>query len=174
MPLYRKYSSVASGTAFPSAPASNNEFRRTDRGMDYYYDGTRWLSKQLFELPLANQGATIPYTASGAVRSNNPHNGNDSLFATRLHVSHFVQSASPSTANSFSMQLSAVESTNSAINLGSAISTTGATQNSWQAQSSTIGVVVGSTVTHFNLAFNETGIADAFIHASLEYRLVGS
>lgn len=36
------------GTAFPSSPAPGQRFFRSDRGLEYYWDGTRWLSTQLF------------------------------------------------------------------------------------------------------------------------------
>lgn len=38
----------AAGTSFPLSPGTNDRFYRTDRGLEYYYDGTRWLSTQLF------------------------------------------------------------------------------------------------------------------------------
>jgi hypothetical protein len=36
-------SASGSGTSFPSAPITNQRFYRTDHGMGYYWDGTRWL-----------------------------------------------------------------------------------------------------------------------------------
>lgn len=39
----------ASGTSFPGGPATNDFFFRTDRGLLYYYDGTRWLTVTLYE-----------------------------------------------------------------------------------------------------------------------------
>lgn len=42
------------GIAFPSIPSVNDKFYRTDRNILYYYDGTRWLSVQIFEHHLAD------------------------------------------------------------------------------------------------------------------------
>jgi hypothetical protein len=39
-----------SGTGFPTA-AAGDRFWRTDRGLEYYYDGTRWLTTTLFTIP---------------------------------------------------------------------------------------------------------------------------
>lgn len=39
---------AAEGTAFPASPATNDRFFRTDRGIEYYYDGTRWVSITLY------------------------------------------------------------------------------------------------------------------------------
>jgi hypothetical protein len=42
-----------SGAAFPGSPAANQRFFRTDLGMEFYWNGTRWLSMQVFEANLA-------------------------------------------------------------------------------------------------------------------------
>lgn len=38
------------GTSFPGTPATNDRYFRTDRGLEYFYDGTRWLTTELFEI----------------------------------------------------------------------------------------------------------------------------
>jgi hypothetical protein len=42
-----------SGTSMPGGPATNQRVTRTDLGLDFYYDGTRWLSTTLYTLQLA-------------------------------------------------------------------------------------------------------------------------
>lgn len=37
-----------SGTAFPVSPSTGDRFRRTDQDLEYFYDGTRWLSTNVF------------------------------------------------------------------------------------------------------------------------------
>lgn len=37
------------GTSFPSSPITKDTYYRSDLGMWFFYDGTRWLSMQLFE-----------------------------------------------------------------------------------------------------------------------------
>lgn len=52
---------VATGTSMPGSPATNDRIFRTDLGMEFYYDGTRWLSTSLFREPcatIANLAAT--------------------------------------------------------------------------------------------------------------------
>lgn len=47
------------GTSFPGSPATNDRYWRTDLAMEFYYDGTRWLSTQIFEKQmLPHNGAT--------------------------------------------------------------------------------------------------------------------
>ncbi len=38
------------GSSFPGSPAKNDRFFRTDLGLEFYYDGTRWLTTQLFRV----------------------------------------------------------------------------------------------------------------------------
>jgi hypothetical protein len=41
---------IPSGTSFPGSPTNNDLFYRTDRDLIYFYDGTRWLTTQMFTL----------------------------------------------------------------------------------------------------------------------------
>ena len=40
------------GTSFPVSPATGDRYFRTDRGLEYYYDGTRWLTVTEYRMPL--------------------------------------------------------------------------------------------------------------------------
>lgn len=46
------------GTSFPGSPATNDRYFRTDLGMEFYYDGTRWLSTQLGQLIVSPHDGT--------------------------------------------------------------------------------------------------------------------
>jgi hypothetical protein len=50
---------VASGNSFPGSPNLYDRFYRTDRGIDYYYDGARWLSMPLLPLGINGVGGTV-------------------------------------------------------------------------------------------------------------------
>lgn len=50
-------SASTSGTAFPGSPANNDRFYRTDRDLEYFYDGTQWLTTQLLTVPITNSTA---------------------------------------------------------------------------------------------------------------------
>lgn len=57
---------VAEGTSFPGSPAAGDKFYRTDRKFQYEYDGTRWLTSDLFSLNQNILGVstdTISYAA---------------------------------------------------------------------------------------------------------------
>jgi hypothetical protein len=68
------YVSRTSGTAFPGSPTTGNFFYRTDRNIEYYYDGTRWLSTQVHFVPIPNTDFLLPRTATtlGMCRAANP------------------------------------------------------------------------------------------------------
>lgn len=57
---------ITSGTSFPGSPASGDLCFRTDRGILYFYDGTRWLSVQLYQTHISVQTALAPYSAGGS------------------------------------------------------------------------------------------------------------
>lgn len=48
------------GTSFPSNPETNARFFRIDLGLEFYYDGSRWLTTTLYREPLAIQDALLP------------------------------------------------------------------------------------------------------------------
>jgi len=51
-----------SGASFPLSPGLNDRFWRTDLGIEFYYDGTRWLSIQRILIPISNtEHVPFPY-----------------------------------------------------------------------------------------------------------------
>jgi hypothetical protein len=55
------------GTSFPASPVTNDQYFRTDLGLWFRYNGTRWLSTELFQVDFAS---TSPATALAATTSN--------------------------------------------------------------------------------------------------------
>src|SRR5689334_21629200 len=51
------------GTAFPSSPAVNWRFFRTDLGFACYYDGAQWLSAHEYALQSVPYTPTVPSAA---------------------------------------------------------------------------------------------------------------
>jgi hypothetical protein len=60
------HAAETSGSSFPAQPAYGNDrpFYRTDLGMEFYYDGTRWLSTQIFEV---NVSVVVGQAATAAI-----------------------------------------------------------------------------------------------------------
>ena len=76
---------LPSGTSFPGSPANNDLFYRTDYDMLFFYDGTRWLSTNLFTdqnlgtlftntTTLGDLRSAISATASTVLRMLAPYN----------------------------------------------------------------------------------------------------
>lgn len=53
-----------SGTAFPGSPATNDLFFRTDRGLLYYYDGSRWLTVSEYSMTVPPYTSFPPWSAT--------------------------------------------------------------------------------------------------------------
>ena len=57
---------VVTGTGFPGSPTTGQRYRRSDLDyMVFFYDGTRWLTEQLFEADLSTYGFSHTASASG-------------------------------------------------------------------------------------------------------------
>ena len=79
---------VACGTAFPGTPSSGDRFYRTDRAIEYYYDGTRWLSVALYATTLPAVSATA--TANGSPIATNPFAGTYDIYVTNAVLSYII------------------------------------------------------------------------------------
>jgi hypothetical protein len=65
-----------SGTSFPGSVVTGDRYWRTDLAMEFYYDGTRWVTTQLFTLPVEPWnialGTGVAATQSGSRRASVP------------------------------------------------------------------------------------------------------
>jgi hypothetical protein len=52
------------GTSFPGSPSTNDKYYRTDRNLLYYYDGTRWLTTEVFCIELKREEVALAWPAS--------------------------------------------------------------------------------------------------------------
>lgn len=90
-------------TVFPTSPISNDLYYRTDLDLWFFYDGTRWLTTQLFSHPFhkRDDGGGIPTgdyfigTAGpgpgASARADLPlYSGFTDLWAEELHIGFFV------------------------------------------------------------------------------------
>ena len=65
-----------SGTSFPASKATGDRYWRTDLGMEFYWDGTRWVTTTLYSVPVATQTLAMTvggYSASTTLRVADPH-----------------------------------------------------------------------------------------------------
>ena len=55
-----------SGTSFPGSPATNRRVFRTDLGIEFFYNGTRWLSVDLYSMVLEKYNLTFAQPQASA------------------------------------------------------------------------------------------------------------
>lgn len=165
-----KFAGIGSGTSFPGSPATGDRFWRSDRNILYFYDGTRWLSTQVFVYPIVSPSALMPFTTSQEYYAVNPHWGEYDIYALKGKVTS--SNSLTTAANYFTFQFRTWEGA-SASSLGSTVNGQNDTQSAFVNHDVTINAVVASTVEALSLQFTETGTASAFILAALQYRLVG-
>lgn len=161
---------AAAGTSFPGSPATNDRYFRTDRGIEYYYDGTRWLSTHLVVHAIATQDALTPQTSTQDLRSPNPGAGLYAIYVERLIVASFLTTTTAS--NYFTYQLKSLLGS-TATNLGGTVTNQSTTINTHVQLPLNIGVVVASTEATISVTATETGTASCFHTYCILFRWVG-
>lgn len=80
---------------FPATPILNERVFRTDRGIEYYWDGERWLSTHLYALDLNNSDALNPVSATtlGAWHAANPFANLYDLYLEEAVFTSYLTSA---------------------------------------------------------------------------------
>lgn len=164
---------LAAGTSFPGSPATGNRFYRTDRNIEYFYDGTQWLSTQLFVLfPSPETSATNGITAStGSQRVGNPWAGLYDIYVETFQASTILTNGTTGT-NYYTLQAQTGDGASTA-SLGSSTSTQNDTQNARTLHRVTINTVVSSAVETLEVLITESGVATLFLMPTFTYRLVG-
>lgn len=157
---------VASGASFPGSPASGDRFYRTDRNIEYFYDGTRWLSTQIHSASLGRQdifGLTVTTVDGRAVA--NVFSGLYSVFVEDVVFEYFQTAAGNWTYN-FETVDGATRTT--------IATTTQSTASAHTAVRVACNTLAASTVEYFNLSLVEnSGTATVYPLVAFTYRLVG-
>lgn len=167
---------LASGTSFPGSPATNDRFYRTDLHVQFFYDGTRWLSDgPPMVCAVSMQDALNPLGATGASdRQGNPHYNTYDIYVETFTLNYYLLAASTNT-NYITARLQTRSGAGGAVSLGAAdISTQNDAQNQALAKSSAINAVVAKTVQWFQTLYTEVGAQTFVVSSSFTYRLVGS
>jgi len=164
--------SVNAGTSFPVSPTTNDQFFRTDRGLLYYWDGTRWLTVQVYKKSLIPK--TLPdYTANGtflyAVAED----------ATNFWVTDAVILSRISTAgdasNYWTFDLQSIDNTGGGVVATLATRNTQADSTVFHDNRVTIGALFGTAATWMILKGTKTGAPGniQWLTCEVNYRLVG-
>lgn len=162
-----------SGTAFPTAPATGDRFRRTDRNLEYSYDGTRWLSAGTYVLPIAMQDSVNPSSAAGLTqRVANPGSLSYDIYVEQF-VFNSLNTVATSSANFYWGGLVARPSTGSSVTVGSSLSSSGDAQNQWVSHRTQPNTVISSSSPGIEASYTTTGSPQSYLSSVIEYRRVG-
>lgn len=158
--------SIPSGVAFPGTPGDNDHFIRTDRDIEYYYDGTRWLSAKLHSFTWSLNAAAI--SADTTVYTNVPYQGVYSLWLVRFEGVMFR-----SAAGEWDLLFQSI----TAANVTSVVLTldgNGDTSANWVNHGTDIGAVLDTNARALAVTQDEiSGTATLLSGATVWYRLIG-
>jgi hypothetical protein len=160
---------IKKGTSFPSSPATNQIFFRTDRGLMYFYNGTYWLTTEEYpaSLPL---GATLQGTSTVEYLIWTTDLGVNGAYITR--VACYTQTTQ-SAGNYVTWTLYSASPTSSFTSYGS-FSTSGDVSNNLTAHSITVNTVLHSGDPQYQIYGAKTGSPTAInIFGTVFYRLIG-
>lgn len=154
------------GTSFPGSPATGTRFTRTDRNIEYFYDGTRWLSTQEHQLVLPSL-ANVTATATGTSVVN-PYAGRSDIYVTAAVFTNLLVGTGNWTAKVIIGTTGGGSSDLTNANSGAF------TNTALAAVPVTVNTLVSSAVHSMALTLTEnSGTAAAYSFAAVIYRLVG-
>jgi hypothetical protein len=178
-----------SGTAFPAGPSTNQRFTRTDLGMDFYYDGTRWLSTQLFTLEgipgstgtsgeMAAGGVDLAATTTsgaGVIPVPSLQGGSD-IYLVNYVATFFVNGGTAlSASHKWAIGIQGINSAGGSSGIEGTLTIDSGSSSVYRTQSLTLGAVKSATVIYWRLDATKTGTPGNFRCASvLTYRLVAT
>lgn len=163
-----------SGTSFPTA-ATGDRYWRTDLGMEFYYDGTRWLSTQLNQIQLVNTDALLALTATGALRAVKPVwgvTGND-IWVEDFQAWFFVGSGA--SALSASHKWVGVLTRTGGTGIGTINIDSGASNAHRQSSIVAVDALLGGTTFELQVIWTKTGTPGGlFVQCAVSYRYVAT
>lgn len=158
---------VPNGTTFPTGPSTNDRFYRTDRAQSYYFDGTRWLTEQVFVVTLGDD--TVPRTANYDFSVAIGLEPDADILVTRWSVVH--RTGSPQNGSNYWTYTLYRDFTFTSIDT---FSTSAFAADTWFRTTRAVLHLVGSSDVLFTMRAVKTGApASGVALVQVEYRKVG-
>lgn len=164
---------LASGTAFPGSPTADDLFYRTDRNLIYFYDGTRWLTINEYDMGIGGINTAGALAATGTV-SRYPVRQDYGIFLVRWAVVTFV--ATTNTGSAFwTPALERRTAANASTTIASFSTGTGPdTVDNWVNHDQTINAVLDSSARQLQVFSTKTSTPGTLIVVgTVVYRLIG-
>lgn len=173
MPAAPTYTSNkwTTGTSMPGGPATNDRVTRTDLGLDFYWDGTRWVSTTLYRLDISTS-----VKLQGTVAGNYAPTGMMATWDADFHI-YFVkwyQSWYSPTNNGSNYWTFTFANGDSGASIAS-FNTSALSGGSWQQVITTINAVLASGTFTTCLNIVATGSPGTLTYpGQVTYRLIGT
>lgn len=166
---------VGAGSSFPSNPNTNDRFYRTDRGIEYYYDGTRWVSIQLFRDTFMGPESLVPATTT------NTSFGRIATWGSQYDlwlVDFYTMLRVITTNNGTNYWTAALRKATAAASFTTIVTpdTSAQSINDWVHTRTSIGALLNNGTTHTFMDVNYAKVnapGNLYAAAAVTYRLVG-
>lgn len=160
---------IDEGTAFPGSPVADDLFYRTDRNLIYFYDGTRWLTVNLYESHFGWSQAGLTSDQGVAYF---PVDSTYALYLVELITSSIVIGTNNG-SNFWEMELVRIDTSNTQTEIG-VTSTVADTAGQWVRHTLSVNAVLDSGARVLYLRGDETGSAGTLsFGAAIRYRYIG-
>lgn len=164
----------AKGTSFPGSPATDDLYYRTDLDLLCFYDGTRWLTVTLYEVPFGAGAGSIPFTATAGL-GYLPTNSTYDLWLVDWSMTTLVLTTNDG-SNNWTIKLQKTNAANTATDIDSfSTGTTPDTPTNWVLRQRSLGVLLGGSSTWKQLDLLGTKVGtggNLYFGSILRYRLV--
>lgn len=162
-----------SGTGFPASPFTGQRFFLNSAGVEFYWDGTRWLSVNLYQGSFSQGDALTPFTTSGTANHRAATWSN--LFDTWIvDLMILMRVASPNDGTFYwSAALRKITSPGVATTI-TTVTTAAQAALAWNNQRVSINALLGVTHTQLDIVYTKVGTPGSVnATAFYTYRLVG-
>lgn len=152
------------GTSFPGSPSAGDRYFRTDLGMEFYWDGTRWLTTTLYSYPIAVQSAVSPISATNTLNAAYPH-PTMSIWVQDLLFSSYVTTTSSGTQYW----------TAALVGPGTSCSTVSNLANTWILETATVNGIIAPSAARLEVTLTKTSTPGSlYTNVAITYRLIGT
>lgn len=162
------------GTSFPGSPATGDRYYRTDRHLEYFYDGTRWLTTTLYREPLPILDVLGPNTTSGAGVLYLPTwDTLYDMYVERWWMRSLVV-GTLNGSNYWTYKLQSVVNDGTATDVGSSVNDSAGSSGTAVLNTTTPNAVIDGSATMLRVLATKTGSpSGTYMTSAIAYRLVG-
>lgn len=160
------------GSSFPGSPGSGDLYFRSDLGLIFYYDGTRWLTVNEYNAPFGNTVA-----ASASFGGNGPYQAMNftlDAYIEKLYATTDVLTTNDGT-NNWTLTLNKVSTANALTPLGN-FTTAADTHDTWASHVITVNAaLVNGSFPLLRLDGTKNGApGNLYCMSTLTFRLIGT